>query len=307
MKKFFTYLSGCVYSSNECLKTWKMPKRYPFIILIITFFMLLAPLQFDLLNTSKDELIKMAPSVNEVFKEISVDLNENNIEVKIEENKLNNSDVYESYVLNYDIKIGIEISELPKVNSNLKQKSDNFIYFTESYFYLRYVERDENNIEVNTNIISGNYSMSNSFDFKDIYEAREDDNKVYNIVGTLLRGFYVSNWSSDSVIYGLIYEMINMVYLLLGGFILWLFNSKGNRDYKLSYVQCFFSLMGSLIFPSLFATIIGMINIELFTLSYIILLLIRLFMMCSIQINGNPKYNQLPKEIKDEDFKLDFK
>ena len=101
--------------------------------------------------------------------------------------------------------------------------------------------------------------------------------------------------------------MINMIYLLIGSFLLWLFNSKGNRDYKLSYVQCFFSLMGALIFPSLFAVIIGMINIELFTLSYIILLLIRLFMMCSIQINRNSKYNQLPKEIKDEDFKLDFK
>ena len=88
---------------------------------------------------------------------------------------------------------------------------------------------------------------------------------------------------------------------------IYLFNSKGNRDYKLSYVQCFFTLMGSLIFPSLFATILGFINIELFTLSYIILLLVRLFMMCSIQLNGNRKYNQLEKEVKDEDFKLEFK
>ena len=149
--------------------------------------------------------------------------------------------------------------------------------------------------------------MSNSFNFNDIYEVREDGNKVYNIVGTYLKGIYVSNWSSDSVIYGLIYEMINMIYMLLGAFVLYLFNSKGNRDYKLSYVQCFFTLMGSLIFPSLIATIIGMINIELFTLSYIILLLVRLFMMCNIQLNRQHKYDQLEKEIKDEDFKLDFK
>ena len=307
MKNFFTYLSGCVYSSNECLKTWKKPKKYPFIILFITFFMLLAPLQFDLLATTKEEVVKMAPRVVEVFKEVSNELNDGNIEVKVKDNKLDYSSTYESYILDYDVKIGIEIKELPEVNSNLKQKTDNFIYFTDDYFYLRYVERDTNNIEVDTKIISGNYSMSNSFEFKDIYENQNDDTKAYNIVGTLLKGFYVSNWSTDSVIYGLIYEMINMIYLLIGGFLLWLFNSKGNRDYKLSYVQCFYSLMGSLIFPSLFAVIIGMINIELFTLSYIVLLLIRLFMMCSIQLNRNPKYNQLPKEIKDEDFKLDFK
>ena len=38
-----------------------------------------------------------------------------------------------------------------------------------------------------------------------------------------------------------------------------------------------------------------------------ICLLVRLFMMCSIQLNGNRKYNQLEKEVKDEDFKLEFK
>lgn len=307
MKKFFTYLSGCVYSSKECLKTWKMPKRYPFIILIITFFMLLAPLQFDVLNTSKDDLINMSYNINEAFKDLSIELKDKNIEVEIKDNKLECSEIYETFILDYDIKIGKEIKELPKVNTNLKEKTDNFIYFTDNYFYLRYVERDQNNIEINTNIISGNYTMSNSFTFNDIYEVREDENKVYNIVGTYLKGIYVSNWSTDSVIYGLIYEMINLIYMLLGAFILYLFNSKGNRDYKLSYVQCFFTLMGSLIFPSLFATILGFINIELFTLSYIILLLIRLFMMCSIQLNGNRKYNQLEKEIKDEDFKLEFK
>ena len=298
MKKFFTYLSGCVYSSKECLKTWKMPKRYPFIILILTFFMLLAPLQFDVLNTSKEELINMSYKIDEVFKELSIEL---------KDNKLEYSESYETIILDYDIKIGKEIKEIPEVNSNLKDKSDNFIYFLDNNFYLRYVERDSNNVEIKTNIIGGNYSMSNSFNFNDIYEVREDGNKVYNIVGTYLKGVYVSNWSSDSVIYGLIYEMINMIYMLLGAFVLYLFNSKGNRDYKLSYVQCFFTLMGSLIFPSLFATILGFINIELFTLSYIILLLVRLFMMCSIQLNGNRKYDQLEKEVKDEDFKLEFK
>lgn len=307
MKKFFTYLSGCVYSSNECLKTWKMPKRYPFIILIITFFMLLAPLQFDLLNTSKKDLIDMSYKIDEVFKDLSIELNNKNIDVEIKDNKLEYSEIYETFVLDYDVKIGKEIKELPKVNSNLKTKTDNFIYFTDNYFYLRYVERDKNNIEVNTNIISGNYSMSNSFSFNDIYEVREDNEKVYNKVGTYLKGVYVSNWRSDSVIYGLIYEMINLIYLLLGSFVLYLFNSKGNRDYKLSYAQCFFTLMGSLIFASLLATILGFINIELFTISYIVLLLIRLFMMCTIQLNKDTKYNQLPKEIKDEDFKLDFK
>ena len=30
-------------------------------------------------------------------------------------------------------------------------------------------------------------------------------------------------------------------------------------------------------------------------------------MMCSIQLNGNRKYDQLEKEVKDEDFKLEFK
>ena len=86
-----------------------------------------------------------------------------------------------------------------------------------------------------------------------------------------------------------------------------LFNSKGNRDYKLTYGQSVLTLMGSLIFPTLLASIIGMISFAYFTLSYIVLALIRLFMICFTQLSRNPKYNQLETHESDEDFELKFK
>ena len=85
-----------------------------------------------------------------------------------------------------------------------------------------------------------------------------------------------------------------------------LFNIKGNRDYKLNYSQSFFTIMGSLIFPSLITSFIGMISFKYFALSYVLLSLIRLFMLCFYQISKNNKYNQLQTHIKDEDFELNF-
>ena len=61
MKKFFIYFSGVLYSVKECLLTWKMPKRYPIIAFILSFFMLFSPIQFGFLFTPTSSLINQVP------------------------------------------------------------------------------------------------------------------------------------------------------------------------------------------------------------------------------------------------------
>ena len=101
--------------------------------------------------------------------------------------------------------------------------------------------------------------------------------------------------------------MFNLFYILLGAFLLFFFNKKGERDYKLTYGQVFLTVMGSLFFPSLISAFIGMVNFSYFTISYVLLALIRLFMLCIIQVSKNPKYNQLKDYVSDENFTLNFK
>ena len=87
--------------------------------------------------------------------------------------------------------------------------------------------------------------------------------------------------------------MFNLVFILMGSFILLYCNKKGRRDYKLTYGQTFLTVMASLILPSTLAAIIGMFSFSLFTISYVLVAFIRLIAMCYTQLINNDSYNQL--------------
>lgn len=308
MKNFFLYLSGAFYSIKQCMLTWKKPKKYPIFIFIISFIMLLAPIQFNLMSTPTETLINQIPNIEVVLKDVSLDLNAKNIEVKIENDKLVTSSTYENYLDGFMIYIGINLDEYPEIQEKEASQTDNLIIFGETRFYARYVNRTKLGIQDgDPQVLSGYYNMSNSFDFNLIYQVQDNNEEVYSLVGTFLKTVYLTNWGYNLIIWVFIIEMVNLLYLLLGSFLLLLFNSKGNRDYKLTYGQSFLTLMGSLILPSLLASIIGMINFSYFTLSYVVIALIRLFMLCYSQLSRNPKYNQIEVKIEDEDFELNFK
>ena len=88
MKKFLEYFSGVLYSVKECMKTWKMPKKYPIIVFIISFFMLLSPIQFNMYSTPSESLINQIPHINDVLKDVAIDLNNQGINVEIKDNKI---------------------------------------------------------------------------------------------------------------------------------------------------------------------------------------------------------------------------
>lgn len=306
MKKFFIYFSGVLYSVKECLLTWKMPKRYPIIAFILSFFILFSPIQFDLLATPTSVLINQVPNIQYVLKDVAIDLNNKNIDAKIENNKIVCSEKYEAIINGYKVLIGVTLEEYPEVEKNNPKDSDNLIVFGEETFYARFVERTDLGIETNTMTLTGDYSKSNSFTFNTIYQVKDNEDSVYNVVGSFLKTIYLSNSVYYTVIWLFIIEMFNLLFMLLGAFVLLFANNKGNRDYKLTYGQCFLTMMGAMVFPSMISAIIGMINFSYFTMSYIILSLIRLFMLCFAQISKNEKYNQIKKEDSDN-LELNFK
>lgn len=306
MKNFFLYLSGVLYSTKQNLLTWKYPKIYPLLILLISFIMLLSPIQFNMMSTSSEVLINDLPHIEEVLKSVSIDLKEKNIDVKIENDQINIQEPYQNYIEGYTIYIGVDLKEYPEVSNLEVQKTDNLVVFGNDRFYARYIERNERNVLENTRTLSGTYIRSNSFDFDYIYEKKDNNEELHSIIGTLLKMIFLSNSGSNLIFWILIIETYNLIFLLVGSFLLLLFNIKGNRDYKLNYSQSFFTIMGSLIFPSLITSFIGMISFKYFALSYVLLSLIRLFMLCFYQISKNNKYNQLQTHIKDEDFELNF-
>lgn len=308
MKNFFLYLSGAFYSNRQCMLTWKKPKKYPIIIFLLSFIMLLTPIQNNMLSTPVETIVNQIPNIEKIMKEVAIDLNSKNIDVKIENNQLSYSEEYQNYIDGFQIYIGIDMKEYPEVKNNEISETDNLIVFSKTSFYARYIKRTTLGIQDgDASVLSGYYNMSNSFDFNALYEVADNNDQVYNLVGSLLKTIYLSNWGYNMIIWVFVIEMINLLYLLLGSFLLLLFNKKGNRDYKLTYGQTFLTLMGSLILPTLLASIIGMFNFAYFTLSYVLIALIRLFMLCYTQLSNNTKYNQL-EVIEDEgNFKLNFK
>ena len=307
MKKFLEYFSGVLYSVKECMKTWKMPKKYPIIVFILSFFMLLSPIQFNMVSTPIESLMNQIPHINDVLKDVAIDLNNQGIVVEIKDNKIHASKPYNCVINGYTIYIGVNLDGYEEVIVNKPQASDNIIYFGEDNFYARYVDRTDLGIKKGESTLAGTYNKSNSFNFNSLYEVKDSDDKVYNLVGSLLKTIYLTNSGYNTVLWVFIIEMINLLYMLIGGFVLLFANKKGNRDYKLTYGQCFLTLMGSILFPSMIASIIGMINFSYFTISYILLALIRLFMICYSQISANKKYNQI-EVIEDENkFELNFK
>lgn len=307
MRKFLEYFSGVLYSVKECMKTWKMPKKYPIIVFIISFFMLLSPIQFNMYSTPNESLINQIPHINDVLKDVAIDLNNQGINVEIKDNKIHTSKPYNKVIDGYTIYIGVELEDYEEVIVDKPQVSDNIIYFGLENFYARYVDRTDLGIKKGESTLAGTYNKSNSFTFNSLYEVKDDDAQVYNLVGSLLKTIYLTNSGYNTILWVFIIEMINLFYMLLGGFVLLFANKKGNRDYKLTYGQCFLTLMGSVIFPSMLASIIGMINFSYFTISYIILALIRLFMICYSQISSNKKYNQIEIEEDENKFELNFK
>ena len=307
MKKFLIYFSGVLYSVKECMLTWKKPRKYPIFVFIISFFMLLTPIQFNMISTPKEALINQIVNIDKVLRDVAIDLNNNEIEVEIKDNKITTSKPYKNEVGGYTIYIGVKLDGYEEVIKDKPQVSDNIIYFGENDFYARYVDRSDLGIEQGISTLVGSYSKSNTFSFNSLYEVKDDDTKVYNLVGSLLKSIYLTNSGYNMIIWVFIIEMINLLYMLIGGFILLFANKKGNRDYKLTYGQSFLTMMGSVIFPSMIASIIGMINFSYFTISYLLLALIRLFMLCFSQISFNKKYNQI-EEVEDIDkFELNFK
>lgn len=268
--------------------------------------MLLSPIQFNMMSTSSEVLINDLPHIEEVLKSVSIDLKEKNIDVKIENDQINIQEPYQNYIEGYTIYIGVDLKEYPEVSNLEVQKTDNLVVFGNDRFYARYIERNERNVLENTRTLSGTYIRSNSFDFDYIYEKKNNNEELHSIIGTLLKMIFLSNSGSNLIFWILIIETYNLIFLLVGSFLLLLFNIKGNRDYKLNYSQSFFTIMGSLIFPSLITSFIGMMSFKYFALSYVLLSLIRLFMLCFYQISKNNKYNQLKTNIKDEDFELNF-
>lgn len=304
MKKFLLYLSGALYSVKQNLLTWKQPKKYPVIVFLLSFFMLLSPIQFNMVSISNESLISEIPKIENVLKEVSIDLHNKNIDVKIENNKLISNQKYQNNIDGYSIYISGEYNEFTHLIESNETRNDNLIIFSNNRFYARYIERNNELIE-DTRTLSGTYNLANTFSFDLLHESNDDEAR--DIVGRLLKSIFLSNSGPNLIIWVFIIEMFNLMYMLLGGFLLVFFNKKGNRDYRLTYGQSFLTMMGSIIFPSFIASILGMINFSYFTLVYIILALIRLFMLCFVQLSKNEKYNQLKVKIKDENFELNFK
>ena len=165
MKNFLEYFSGTIYSMKQCLLTWKKKKRYPVLVFIIGFIMLLTPVQFNFISTPAKTIMNQIPNIEVVLKNVANELNKENIEVKIENNKLITSKEYEGYIEGFYIYIGNNIKEYPSVEKEANEK-DNLIVFNEYSFYARYVNRDNN--KVSSNILSGNYNKANEFTFSDI-------------------------------------------------------------------------------------------------------------------------------------------
>lgn len=295
MKSFLEYFSGTIYSMKQCLLTWKKKKRYPILVFIIGFIMLLTPVQFNFISTPTQTIVKQIPNIEVVLKNVANELNTQNIEVKIENNKLIASKEYEGNIEGFYVCIGSNLKEYPSVEKEVNEK-DNLIVFNEYSFYARYVNRDNN--KVSSNVLSGNYSKANDFNFSDIVES-ESDKETYNIIGTLLRMIYLSNSNYNLLMWVIIIETFNLIFILIGSFILLYSNKKGRRDYRLTYGQTFLTVAASLILPSLLASIIGLFSFSFFTITYIVVAFIRLIMMCYTQLVNNDNYNQIKEKDKD--------
>lgn len=306
MNNFFTYFSGVVYSVKQCLLTWKKPKRYPIFAFIISCIMLLAPVQFSFINTPIDTIVNQIPNIEVVLSNAAIDLNSKNIEVKIENNKVVTSENYQKYIDGFMVYIGIDFEEYPEVDQKEKKDTDNIIIFDESYFYARYTYRADNNDYQGISVLSGNYSKVNSFNFNEIYECK-NDKQVYLVVGTFLNYIYLTNSSNNLLSWTFIIEIFNLLFILIGGFLLLYINKKGNRDYKLTYGQSFLTVMGSLVLPAFLATIIGMFSFSFFTITYVVVAFIRLIRLCYAQLSSNTKYNQLEVQEDPNNFELNLK
>ena len=182
MKNFLEYLSGTIYSMRQCFLTWKMKRKYPILVFILGFIMLLTPVQFNFISTPTKTIMNQIPKIEVVLKQVALDLKDKNIEVKIENNKLVTSQEYQAAYEGYSVYIGSNLKEYPEVE-NTPKELDNVIVFNESTFYARYVNRENNN--VSSNVLSGSYSKANGFNFEDINTAKDEVEK-YNVIGALL-------------------------------------------------------------------------------------------------------------------------
>ena len=166
MKNFLIYLSGALYSVSECLKTWKKPKKYPVLVFIFSFIMLLTPIQNNMLSTPKETVLNQIPNIQIVLRDLAIELNENNIQVNIKDNKLNCTSTYEGVIDNFYVYVGKDLQEYPEVNKTTKGEKDNLLVLGTNRFYARYVDRTELDTENGISVLSGYYNKINNFDFK---------------------------------------------------------------------------------------------------------------------------------------------
>ena len=109
MKNFLEYFSGTIYSMKQCLLTWKKKKRYPVLVFIIAFIMLLTPVQFNFISTPTKTIMNQIPKIEVVLKQVALDLKDKNIEVKIENNKIVTSQEYQGVYEGYNVSAKLNI------------------------------------------------------------------------------------------------------------------------------------------------------------------------------------------------------
>lgn len=299
--KFFTFFSGTIYSVKQCLLTWKKPKWYPILAFIISFIMLLAPIQFSFITVPIDTIVNQVPTLEVVLGSVAKDLESKNIEIIIDEGRLTSSNEYQNYLEGFSIYLDTKLEEYPGIDKEKSQETDNILVMEENKFYARYYDRKNNKLMS----LSGTLDRVGHFSFDELNNC-SDEGKFHALVGGFLKAIYISNSIYNLITWTLIIEIFNLVYILIFGFLLLYINRKGNRDYKLTYGQSFLTLMSSLTLPSFISTIIGMLNFKWFTISYIILVLIRLMRLSFAQISRNPAYNQI-EDVEDPDnFELNF-
>ena len=299
MKKFFEYFSGTIYSIKQCLLTWKKPKWYPILTFIIGFLMLLAPIQFSFVTVPIETVVNQVPEIKNVFSSLASDLELKNIEIEIKDGRLDTDVEYQIYIEEFTIYLNTNLEEYPEIDTKIEKETDNILVMEDNKFYARQYDRKNNKLLS----LSGTFDRVSHFSFKDLNDCK-DENQYHAMLGGFLKAIYMSNSIYNLITWSFIIEVFNLVYVLIFGFLLLYINKKGVRDYKLTYGQSFLTLMASLTLPAFISTWVGMINFKWFTITYIILLLIRLFRLSFAQISRNPAYNQLEVEEDPDNFEL---
>ena len=292
--EFPKFLLKCLYSAKEATTIYKKPKWYALVIYTISLFILLIPILKFVLVLDKDDLSNTYPHMGESIDEFLSELDYYGFDFAIINGRLETTDdtPYYGYYGKYTVAFLTDYKDIPSVGKTESLATDNYIYFGQKDFYVRYVLRKDNSSRPTVYNIYGTYDNA-KFDSKALREYSGYDKEAYlnKAMLELISSVYHSTDKTKTFRWYSIVLAEEMLTVLVFGLIILLANKNGKRNYIFEKPDGIFAMMAFSLTPAILASIVGLIYIHML---FVILFAFNFFsfiLLIRIQLSSNTKLN----------------